>query len=78
MSSTLYFLAGLGIGAVAILWMKPAPESSCCKRVAFGARDRISGYAGPLEDVVSGLFDATGLTPHLPSVLDALGVPHDL
>ena len=72
-----YFIGGFAVGAVLVLIMKPASESTCCQRVAFGARDKISSFAGGASGTVSGALDATGITKHLPSLLDAFGVPLD-
>lgn len=66
-------LAGIAIAMV----IAPANESSCCQRVAFGARDKIAGLAGPFEGLVAGALDVTGLTKVFPGLLDKLGVPAD-
>ncbi len=73
MKYALAFAAGLSVGA----WLLRAKESSCCQRVAIGARDKLAGYAGPASSLVKGLSDATGLTGLLPGILDGLGVPKD-
>lgn len=73
MKYILCFFGGLAVGA----WALRAQESSCCSRVAFGARDKLAGYAGPFGSVVAGALDATGLTSLLPGALDAFGVPKD-
>lgn len=77
MSGGAWFALGVLAGVVVITRVHPANESTCCQRVAYGARDKIAGYAGPLDGVVSGILDATGLTSHIPGILDALGVPLD-
>jgi hypothetical protein len=69
----LTFAAGLAIG----VHFLRAKETSCCQRVAFGARDKLSGYAGPFSGLVSGALDGLGLTSLLPGLLDGLGVPKD-
>lgn len=66
-------LAGIAIGT----WAFRADDSSCCQRVAYGARDKLAGYAGPFSGLVSGALDATGLTKLLPGLLDDLGIPKD-
>ncbi len=68
---------GVVAGFALHAWIAPASESSCCKRVAFGARDKIAGKAGAAGDVVSTLLDITGLTDALPGLLDKAGVPAD-
>lgn len=71
----------LGIGVVVGLFVSAyvlrSNETSCCQRVAFGARDKLAGLAGSLEGVVAGVLDATGITQTLPGLLDRLGVPKD-
>lgn len=73
MKYALAFFAGLAVGA----HLLRAKESSCCERVALGARDKIAGYLGPAAPLGAGLLDATGLTDLLPGLLDKLGVPKD-
>lgn len=68
---------GFLIGVALMSRLKQAPESSCCRRVAFGARDTIAGKAGPLSGAVAGILDGLGITEHLPSLLDVFGVPYD-
>ncbi len=77
MSSTGWFLLGVAAGFVVITRLVPADPSSCCQRVAFGARDKIAGYAGPFSGLVSGALDGLGLTPLIPGLLDTFGVPKD-
>jgi hypothetical protein len=67
------FVVGVIVGARFLR----AAESSCCERVALGARDKIAGYAGPASGLVSGALDATGTTQLLPGLLDLFGVPKD-
>jgi hypothetical protein len=71
-----FVLGGLVATFVVAVVLKPN-ESSCCQRVAFGARDKIAGLTGPFESAVSALLDATGITQTLPGLLDRLGVPKD-
>lgn len=73
MKVALAFVGGLAIGA----WFLRAKESSCCERLAYGARDKIAGYAGPFAGLVSGGLDLFGLTPLLPGLLDTAGVPKE-
>jgi hypothetical protein len=69
----LAFFAGLAVGA----WFLRAKESSCCQRVAIGARDKLAGYTGALAPLTSTVLDYSGLTNVLPGLLDGLGVPKD-
>jgi hypothetical protein len=71
-----FVLGGL-VATFVVANLIPANESSCCQRVAFGARDKIAGLTGPFEDAASALLDATGITKTLPGLLDKLGVPKD-
>lgn len=73
MKYALTFAAGLAIGAHFLR----AQESSCCQRVALGARDKLAGFLGPFSGLASGFLDGTGLTKLLPGLLDSLGVPKD-
>lgn len=77
MNGAIWFGVGLVVGVVVITRIKPANTSSCCTRVAYGARDTIAGYAGPLDSVAAGALDFLGVTNHLPGLLDQLGVPYD-
>lgn len=66
------FLAGgAALGFLLTLQVRPANTSSCCARVAAGAReqavDALGGWAGTVGD----LF---GLWGHVPAALDTLGV----
>ena len=58
------FFVGLRLG--------PASESSCCKRVAAGTRDRVTGAVGEWAGPVG---DALGVWDRAPTLLDAIGVP---
>lgn len=78
MSNTGWFAVGLLVGVVVITRIHPATDTSCCQRVAYGARDKIAGYAGPFSGLVSGALDGLGLTQHIPGLLDTLGVPVDV
>lgn len=71
-----YFALGAIVATVAWLRLKPANTATCCATLAKAERDKIAGYAGPLSGVVSGALDGIGLTDHLPSLLDSLGVTH--
>lgn len=73
MKYALAFFAGLAIGA----HLLRGKESSCCERVAIGARDKIAGYAGSASGAVATGLDALGITKLLPGLLDAAGVPKD-
>lgn len=77
MNAALWFIGGALLGVAVMSRIKPANESSCCKRVAIGGRDKIAGYAGPLSPLVGGALDALGLTDHIPGILDQAGVPYD-
>jgi hypothetical protein len=72
-----WFALGLVVGVAVMTRVKAANTASCCQRVAYGARDKIAGYAGPLDGLVSGLLDGLGITDHIPGILDQLGVPAD-
>lgn len=67
------FFAGLAIGVHAFR----ASETSCCQRVAFGARDKLAGLTGAAAPLTAGALDALGLTGLFPGLLDAAGVPKD-
>jgi len=69
------FALGVGLGLVVALHLTPANTDSCCTRFNDAARDKIAGYAGPFSSLVSGALDGLGITPHIASILDALGVP---
>ncbi len=62
---------GAALGLLITLQLRPANTSSCCARVAAGARDRavdeLGGWAGAVGD-------AFGVWPHVPTLLDQLGV----
>lgn len=77
MKGAAWFFGGFALGVFVIANLKQANESNCCARVAIGARDTIAGAAGPAKGIVAGALDALGLTKHLPSILDGLGVPLD-
>lgn len=77
MKEVLLVGGGFLFGIALMSRLKPAPDSSCCRRVALGARGVIAEKAGPFGSVVSGLLDGLGITDHLPSLLDVFGVPHD-
>lgn len=70
------FALGVVMGFALVALTYPI-ETSCCQRVAFGARDKIAGLAGSGGGIVSGLLDATGITNALPGLLDLFGVPKD-
>lgn len=76
MKSAGLILLGVIAGVAVSAALRPI-ETSCCQRVAVGARDTIAGYAGPFGGLVAGALDATGLTSVLPGLLDKLGVPVD-
>jgi hypothetical protein len=76
-NGALWFALGAVTATILVTRIMPANESNCCARVAYGARDTIAGKAGPLSGFVADALDALGLTKHLPSVLDELGVPLD-
>lgn len=78
MSGAGWFALGVVVGVVVITRIVPATDTSCCERVAYGARDKIASYTGPFSDVTKGLLDGLGLTPLIPGILDTLGVPKDL
>jgi hypothetical protein len=71
-----HLLAFVG-GVIVATHLLRAAESSCCERVGYGVRDKLTGYAGPLAPVASKLFDGLGLTKLAPSLLDLFGVPKD-
>lgn len=73
----LAFVGGLLVGVALVTRIKQANESTCCQRVAFGARDTIADKAGAAGGLVSGLLDGLGLTKHLPGLLDTFGIPVD-
>lgn len=73
MKGLLWFGLGALVATVVITRITPANESSCCKRVAQGARDKIDDALGG-TGVVGGILDGLGLTEHLPSVIDTFGV----
>ena len=75
MSGALWFALGAVTATVVVTRIKKADSSTCCLRVAYGARDKLAGYTGPFSDFTSGLLDNLGLTKHLPGILDSLGVP---
>lgn len=77
MSNALWFAGGLALGVFLVANIRKATDTTCCQRVAFGARDKIAGFAGPAEGLVSGALDVFGLTKHLPGILDTVGVPLD-
>jgi hypothetical protein len=77
MKGALLFGGGFLVGLALMSRIKPANESNCCKRVAFGARAVIADGVGPLGGFVTGAFDALGLTQHIPRLLDEFGVPLD-
>ena len=76
MTGVVWFFVGTVAGMAAIALIAPV-ESSCCKRVAYGARDKIAGYTGSFAGATSALLDATGTTNALPGLLDLFGVPAD-
>jgi len=63
------------LGAVAALVVAsrfgPATTSTCCARVAAGARERVSDAYG---EGAAAIGDAIEIWPHVPDVLDWLGV----
>lgn len=73
-----WFALGAVAGIAVTAFLIPADPSQCCERVAFGARDKIAGLAGPFSGLVKGVFDVSGLTKILPGLLDRLGVPTDV
>jgi hypothetical protein len=77
MSGVGWFALGAVAATIIMTRVRPANESNCCQRVAFGARDKIAGFAGPLDGAVSGALDTLGITKHIPSILDDFGVPLD-
>lgn len=72
-----WFALGAIAATAIVARLTPANESQCCQRVAYGARDKLAGYAGPLSGLVSGALDGLGLTKHFPSLLERAGVPLD-
>ncbi len=66
-------LGALGGFAVAFLIKQPSKEW-CCKKVAEGARDKVTGACGPLGAVCGAAWDALGLGEHSPSILERLGL----
>lgn len=77
MNGALWFVAGALVATALVTRIKSANTSTCCQRVALGARGKIGGYAGPLAPLAEGALDGLGLTDHLPGLLDTLGVPLD-
>lgn len=77
MNGAAWFALGALVGVVVVTRIKSANTSSCCKRVAIGARDQLAGYTGPFDGATSALLDGLGLTEHLPGLIDQLGVPYE-
>jgi hypothetical protein len=65
---------GAGLGFVLALRVRPAVDSSCCERVAVGARDKVGALCGSWGGTCQELGDSINLWPHIPSLLDAFGV----
>ena len=72
-----WFAAGAVVATAAVTRLIPANTSTCCQRVAYGARTVIAERTGPFASVTAWTLDALGLTKHIPSLLDRLGVPLD-
>lgn len=72
-----WFAAGLGLGLVAALHMRPASEGQCCQRVVAGVRAKIATACGPLASWCTAAGDALGIIEASPELLEALGVPID-
>lgn len=70
-----YHIIAFGVGLVVGARLLRAKDSSCCERVAIGARDKIAGMTGPLSPLTSKVLDATGLHALVPGLLDVFGVP---
>lgn len=69
-----FFALGVGAGVAITARLKPANTSNCCARVAVAARAEIGDRSG-LGSIAENILDKLGLTAHLPSLLDAYGVP---
>lgn len=74
MSGSLWFVVGVVAGAAVGARIAQANTSSCCRRVEAGARERILEQ-GAVGGLALGVIDALGLSPHIPGLLDAVGVP---
>lgn len=68
------FAGGLLVGAVLVARLKPAPESSCCARVAAGVRAEVGELCGPLGEFCQQAGDSTGLFKIAPGLLDFFGI----
>lgn len=71
---TLWFIGGVAVGVAVMARLKPANESSCCKRVAGAVRGKVGDTFG---SVGASAFDWLGLSDHAPAIIDAFGVPYD-
>lgn len=69
------FALGAAAGMAIAFRLRPAPEASCCKRVAAGARAQIGERCGFLGGLCQGAGDALGVWDHAGAILDALKVP---
>ncbi len=76
MKTALVFVAGVVVGAVALLQLREN-ESSCCKRVGAGVRDKLETAAGPLGGVATAVYDGLNLGSVAGPLLDLFGVPYD-
>jgi hypothetical protein len=65
---------GAAVGFAIASRLRPANESSCCRRVAAGARDRVGVECGPFGLICQSLGDALGVWPHAPEILDRWGL----
>jgi hypothetical protein len=71
LTGSLAFAAGLAVGLIVALRIKPATETSCCRRVAEGVRERVGTKCGP---VCQSIGDTLGIWPATPGLLDHFGV----
>jgi hypothetical protein len=74
MRVTLALVAGFAVGFAIASRLRPANESSCCVRVAAGARDKVGEACGILGPVCQSLGDTLGIWRHAPSILDRWGL----
>ena len=74
MRTTLLLVGGVALGFALAFRLRPTNESKCCARVAGGARDRVGEACGIAGALCQGAGDWLNLWPHVPDILDAMGV----
>lgn len=71
--ASLFFGGGFLLGVAVMARLKPAVDSSCCRRVAAAARGQITGTLGGWA---GSFLDGLGVTDQLPAIIDGAGVPY--